>query len=90
MKVARRFVISGHVQGVGFRWFTQDTARREGVAGWVRNLADGRVEAIVEGDEESVTRVERAIRTGPRGARIERVEVDVEEPGGYRTFTIER
>ena len=90
MKVARRFVISGHVQGVGFRWFTQDTARLEGVTGWVRNLPDGSVEALIEGDSEAVTRVERAIRSGPRGARIEKVDVDDEEPGGYRSFTIER
>jgi acylphosphatase len=90
MRVARRFVISGRVQGVGFRWFTQDTAAREGVTGWVRNLPDGRVEALVEGDQESVTRVERALRSGPRGARVEKVQVDDEEPGGYRSFTIER
>ena len=90
MKVSRRFVISGHVQGVGFRWFTQDTARLEGVTGWVRNLPDGSVEALIEGDSEAVTRVERAIRSGPRGARIEKVDVDDEEPGGYRSFTIER
>src|SRR5688572_33174665 len=73
MRVARRFVVSGRVQGVGFRYFTQDTARREGVTGWVRNLPDGRVEALVEGDAEAVTRVERALRTGPRGARVDRV-----------------
>ena len=90
MRVARRFVISGRVQGVGFRWFTQDTASREGVTGWVRNLPDGRVEALVEGDDEAVTRVERAIRSGPRGARVDEVFVDAEEPGGYRRFTIER
>ena len=90
MPVARRFVISGRVQGVGFRWFTQDTAAREGVKGWVRNLPDGRVEALVEGDEEAVTRVERAIRSGPRGARVDNVFVDEQEPGGYRSFTIER
>jgi acylphosphatase len=90
MRVARRFVISGRVQGVGFRWFTQDTASREGVTGWVRNLPDGRVEALVEGDDEAVTRVERAIRSGPRGARVDDVFVDAEEPGGYRRFTIER
>ena len=90
MRVARRFVISGRVQGVGFRWFTQDTASREGVTGWVRNLPDGRVEALVEGDDEAVTRVERAIRSGPRGARVDDVFVDTEEPGGYRRFTIER
>ena len=69
MKIARKFVISGRVQGVGFRWFTQDAARREGANGWVRNLPDGRVEAVIEGDSEAVTRVERAIRSGPRGDR---------------------
>jgi acylphosphatase len=90
MRVARRFVISGRVQGVGFRWFTQDIASREGVTGWVRNLPDGRVEALVEGEDEAVTRVERALRSGPRGARVDDVFVDAEEPGGYRRFTIER
>jgi acylphosphatase len=90
MRVARRFVINGRVQGVGFRYFTQDVARREGATGWVRNLPDGSVEALVEGDPESVTRVERAIRSGPRGARIETVDVDIQDPSGaYRDFSIE-
>jgi len=82
MRVARRFVISGRVQGVGFRWFAHDAATREGVAGWVKNLFDGRVEAYVEGEQEAVTRVERALRSGPPGARVERVAVIDEEPGG--------
>ena len=74
---------------MGFRWFTQETAAREGVTGWVRNLVDGSVEVWVEGDAEAVTRVERALRSGPRGARVERVEVDVEDAtGGYRDFSI--
>ena len=89
MRVARRFVVSGRVQGVGFRYFTQDTARREGVTGWVRNLPDGGVEALVEGEAEAVTRVERALRTGPRGARVDRVRVDEEDPtGAYTTFSV--
>jgi acylphosphatase len=83
-------VISGRVQGVGFRWYTQDAAMREGVTGWVRNLPDGRVEAVVEGEAEAVTRMERALRSGPRGARVEDVAVDDQEPGGYRRFTVER
>lgn len=90
MRVARRVVISGRVQGVGFRWFTQDAASREGIVGWVRNLPDGRVEALLEGEDEAITRVERAIRSGPRGARVEKVYVETEEVGGYRSFTIER
>jgi acylphosphatase len=89
MRVARRYVITGRVQGVGFRYFTQDAALREGVTGWVRNLPDGRVEVLVEGDAEAVTRVERAVRSGPRGARVEKVSVDLEEPtGAYRTFSV--
>jgi acylphosphatase len=91
MRIARRFVINGRVQGVGFRWFTKDVALREGVTGWVRNLPDGRVDALVEGDEEAVTRVERALHTGPPGARVQTVNAMTEEAsGGYRNFTIER
>lgn len=89
MRVARYVIITGRVQGVGFRYFTQETAWREGVTGWVRNLPDGRVEAYLEGEADAVTRVERAIRQGPRGARVDEVEVDVREPGGhYRDFSI--
>jgi acylphosphatase len=82
MLVARRFVVSGRVQGVGFRYFVEDAARREGVRGWVRNLHDGRVEAEVEGDEDAVVRLEHAIRRGPPGARVERVVVEHETPTG--------
>ena len=82
MIVARRLLVSGRVQGVGFRWFARDTATREGVGGWVRNLPDGRVEAFVEGEAEAVTRVERALRMGPRGARVESVAVHAEPPAG--------
>ena len=89
MRVARRLVVGGRVQGVGFRYFTQDAADLEGVTGWVRNLPDGRVEAYVEGEAEAVTRVERAIRQGPRAARVDDVEVDTAEPtGGYSRFDI--
>jgi acylphosphatase len=82
MRVARRFLISGRVQGVGFRWFVHDMATRTGVSGWVRNLPDGRVEAWVEGEADAVTRVEAALHRGPRGARVETVSVDSEEPSG--------
>jgi acylphosphatase len=90
MRVARRFLISGRVQGVGFRWFTYDAAVREGATGWVRNLPDGRVEAWVEGDADAVTRVESAVRSGPRGARVETVNVELEPPTGrYSEFSIQ-
>jgi acylphosphatase len=89
MRIARRFVVTGRVQGVGFRYFVNDVARREGVTGYVRNLQDRSVEAYVEGESESVLRVERAIRSGPGGARIDDVHFDDETPGGaYKDFTI--
>ena len=85
MLVARRYLISGRVQGVGFRYFVDDTARREGVSGFVRNLHDGRVEALVEGDVEAVGRVEAALWRGPRGARVDEVTVDEVAPSGQAT-----
>ena len=89
MRVARRFVISGRVQGVGFRWFTREAAQREGVTGWVRNLPDGRVEALVEGEAESVDRMERVLRQGPGGARVKNVFVDHDEAtGSFKDFSV--
>lgn len=85
MIVARRFLIGGRVQGVGFRMFTEARAAAEGVHGFVRNLPDGRVEACVEGDQESVDRIELALRRGPAGARVETFEVDVLPPSGRAT-----
>jgi acylphosphatase len=89
MLVARRVLVSGRVQGVGFRYFVEHAAAHEGVRGWVRNLPDGRVEALVEGDEEAVTRVEHKIRRGPPGARVDDVRVMTEPPTGEsRIFEI--
>jgi acylphosphatase len=82
-------VVSGRVQGVGFRYFTQDIARREGLGGVVRNLPDGRVEAIAEGDEESLQRFEAALRRGPSHARVEHIEIDSVPPtGSYVGFGV--
>ena len=90
MRVARRFYIGGRVQGVGFRWFTKDAAARAGVTGWVRNLPDGRVEAYVEGDPQAVTQIEAALRSGPRGARVQTVAVEDEDAAGsYTDFSIQ-
>jgi acylphosphatase len=83
--VARRYVISGRVQGVGFRWFAESAAAREGVHGWIRNLPDGRVEAQAEGDAEALERFERALRHGPPAARVETVDVDALMPTGRHT-----
>jgi acylphosphatase len=85
MIVAKRYLVSGRVQGVGFRYYVQDHAAVEGVHGHVRNLPDGRVEVLVEGDDESVLRVERALRRGPSGARVDDVVVERAVPSGRAT-----
>ena len=76
-------MIGGRVQGVGFRMFAESTAAREGVHGFVRNLDDGGVEVLVEGDQEAVDRVERALRRGPSGAHVESFDVEPASPS-YR------
>ncbi len=82
MIVSRRYLIAGRVQGVGFRAYTVHQAAIEGVHGYVRNTDDGRVEVVVEGDEESVIRVERKLRHGPPMARVESVDVEPIVPTG--------
>jgi len=89
MTEARTFRVVGRVQGVGFRWFARDAARREGLSGWVRNEPDGSVEAFAEGDRESLDRFEVRLNHGPSGARVEAVDV-VAQPatGRYMDFSI--
>jgi acylphosphatase len=84
--------VAGRVQGVGFRWFVRESARRAGVAGWVRNRADGRVEIAASGSERAVAEVVAAVRTGPPGARIDHVaELPVVELGDLpNPFTVVR
>ena len=89
MRIARRFVVSGRVQGVGFRYFAQEAARSEGLHGYVSNQDDGSVEVVVEGEAESVERFERKLRQGPSRSRVEQVMVDDIEPGqGNTGFSI--
>jgi acylphosphatase len=80
--IARRYRISGRVQGVGFRFFSEAAARREGLRGWVRNAPDGAVEILAEGEAEALERFERSIRHGPSSARVEDVQVDLIAPTG--------
>ncbi len=82
MIVARYFVVTGRVQGVGFRMFATDAARREGLAGHIANRADGSVEAVVEGEAEGVARFEAALWRGPARARVETVDRSDTEPTG--------
>ena len=85
MIVARRFLVHGRVQGVGFRFFAEDAAQLEGLGGFVRNLEDGRVEVVAEGEEDAVRRFERALHAGPPLSRIERVEAEDRLPQGSVT-----
>ena len=81
--------VSGRVQGVFFRGEMQDEAIRQGVAGWVRNLRDGRVEAVFEGEKENVERLVEFCRRGPPGARVTRVDVSHEGyTGEFRDFQV--
>jgi acylphosphatase len=75
-------LVSGRVQGVNFRWYTQQKAQELGLTGWVRNLGDGRVEAIFEGEERAVRRGVDWCHLGAPSARVDRVEVNYEEPTG--------
>jgi acylphosphatase len=76
MLSARRYLIGGRVQGVGFRAFTEWQAAIEGLHGWVRNLPDGRVEITAEGDAEALQRFEQHLRHGPPGARVTGIDVE--------------
>ena len=86
--VARRIVIHGTVQGVGFRYWLRDAAKSRGVNGWVRNCRDGTVEAVVEGDGEAIDSLLRVCADGPRGAVVARVDVSDEAPSGLEGFAI--
>ena len=89
MKVRAHVLISGRVQGVFFRYETKCLAVKLGVAGWVRNLPDGRVEAVFEGEKEDVERMIEFCHRGPPGAIVREVEVSWEEPTGrFQGFRI--
>jgi acylphosphatase len=86
--VRRRVVVHGHVQGVFFRDSARRVALRHDIAGWVRNNQDGTVEAVLEGEPEAVERALQFYREGPRGARVDEVEVVEEEPNGLSGFGV--
>jgi len=74
-QTARRFVVSGRVQGIGYRAFAQHAARRIGVTGWARNLADGNVEVHANGTESQLDDFEARLRQGPRWGEVRSVAV---------------
>jgi acylphosphatase len=88
-KSGAHVLVSGMVQGVSFRYYTMQAANHLGITGWVRNLADGRVEAVFEGEAEEIDRMLAWCREGPRSARVEHVEVLPQAfSGEYDSFRI--
>ena len=87
-RVRARVIVRGHVQGVFFRADTQERARSLGVDGWARNEPDGAVQAVFEGLRDRVESMVEWCRRGPRGARVEHVEVTWEEPEGLSGFRV--
>ena len=88
--MARRAVVRGRVQGVGFRYFAERSARALGVKGWVRNRPDGTVETLAEGDDAAVTEYLARLVRGPAGARVDGVDVEPREPGNFSDFEVTR
>ena len=87
--IRRHLVVSGWVQGVGFRWSVSREARRLGVRGWVRNRSDGTVEVVAEGPEDAVAALVAWCRSGPGDAQVTGVDVTDEAPEGLSGFEIE-
>lgn len=83
---AKRLIISGRVQGVGYREWMVDQARLLGISGWVRNRVDGSVEALVAGDVASVEELSRLCRRGPRMAEVTSIEEELADPPDYPGF----
>ncbi len=86
--IRRRVVAHGRVQGVFFRDTTRQAAEQRGVAGWARNVPDGTVEAVFEGEPDAVERMVELCREGPRGAQVERLDVFDEEPEELTGFAV--
>ena len=85
--IGRRYVVTGQVQGVGFRMFTERVARHEGITGWVANRTDGGVDVMAEGEAEAIERFERRLRVGPPMARVAAVErAELPATGRWRGF----
>jgi acylphosphatase len=87
---ARRFLVRGRVQGVGFRWFVEREAFVLRIAGWVRNNSDGTVEILAQGTRDQLAGLHSRLREGPRAARVDNVEVSEAQPvAGLTSFLIQ-
>ena len=88
--LARRFIVRGRVQGVGFRWFVEREANVLGISGWVRNNSDGSVEVLGQGSRDQLLGLRLRLRQGPRAARVDDVEEFESKPvPGLTAFRIE-
>jgi len=85
----RRYVVSGRVQGVGFRWFVEREAATLEITGWVRNRDDGSVEVMATGTDEKLSALHRRLREGPRAARVDEVAVSSAPFLDAKSFGIE-
>jgi acylphosphatase len=89
MKTRAHLFISGNVQGVFFRSYTRQEANKKNVKGWVRNLPDGRVEVVLEGEEEAVRKIIELCRKGPSYARVKGIKIKWEDyKGEFKSFKI--
>ena len=87
---AKRYIVRGRVQGVGFRWFVEREAHMLSIAGWVRNNHDGSVEVLAQGTRDQLAGLHSRLREGPRAARVDAVEVSDAKPvPGVSSFRIE-
>lgn len=83
--------LTGRVQGVGFRFFTRQTATRLGLTGWVRNDPEGSVTVVAEGDRQQLEELADSLREGPRTAVVEQINLEWEEPdNSFSDFTVRR
>lgn len=88
--MTRRYIITGRVQGVGFRWFVEHEAGALGIAGWVRNNDNGAVEVLASGTADQLARLRKALERGPRAARVDEVqELEEEREASETSFRIE-
>lgn len=88
-KARAHLFISGRVQGVFYRAFTEEVARSHGITGWSRNMSDGRVEALFEGERDSIDSAIASCRTGPPAARVDGIDITWEEyKGEFNTFSV--
>src|SRR5262250_3933792 len=88
--IAKRYLVRGRVQGVGFRWFVEREAHMLQISGWVRNNPDGTVEVLAQGTRDQLSGLRSRLREGPRAARVDNVEESEAEPvKGLNSFRIE-